>query len=66
MFWKPHEKIILKEIYPKEGIKGSARYLSNRTLGGIRSQAQLMKLKAGWTDEEEEILKIYYPIEGAK
>ncbi len=68
--WSDEEIRILREFFPKEGNKVSRR-LPGKNRVEINSMTKELGLKwnefreyNSWTDEEEEILKTYYPLEG--
>lgn len=66
--WSEEELTILRENYPKVGLKVTAM-LPNRTYNSVRGMVSCMKLtrkengRNPWTDEEIEILKQWYPID---
>ena len=66
--WTDEEIAILKEYYPKEGLKVAER-LPNRTWRAVRQEAKELGVNTRrhfWTEEEDNILREHYPHEGSK
>ena len=68
--WTEDEDNILQEYYPKEGGLVCHR-LPGRTRNACKNRAQYIRLQrqeehkfSRWTEEEDAILKEYYPTEG--
>lgn len=72
VFWTDDEIDILKKFYPIDGM-GVIKRLQNKTENQISYKAQQLKIKSNnkncprnnqWKQEEDEIIKKYYPSEG--
>ena len=68
--WTPKEDEILKKYYPIESLSKVAKRLPSKTKDACSHRAEKLNLikvnnlKIKWSEEEDEILKKYYPIEG--
>lgn len=72
-YWSVEEIEILKKYYPTEGIEGVLLRLPNRTSSGVQYKLYTLGLKNDgepkvnkWTEEELNILRLYYPTEGKR
>ena len=69
--WTKEEDEILVNNYTRLGPTDCAALLEGRTVIAIKNRAQSLGLifrkeMFGWTDEEMDILRKYYPIEGKR
>ena len=66
--WTPEEDALLREHYPKGGVKAVQQHLPHRNANAIYNRSQLLSsnLKRHWTAEEHALLMEVYPEGGWK
>ena len=66
--WTDEDVRILREVFPRRGVKGCLELLPHKSEPAIYSKCTKLKIRftGWWTPQEEQILKMYYPVAGVE
>lgn len=69
--WTKEEDELLIKLYPSMGVAIVGKFHGMRSINAIKNRAQQLgiihrQVMQGWSEEELDILRSYYPIEGKK